>query len=73
MNPLTWQILDSITGIESEPLVKIVRGVWVDIPGRIVQTLQSQDFDIEFCIHGVSHLLLNLLPSVVMIPTTGQT
>ncbi|KAJ3186685.1 hypothetical protein HDU85_007505 [Gaertneriomyces sp. JEL0708] len=73
INPRTKQRLEAVSGIENPPYIRTRYGFWLNVPDRTLQILQEQDLPVDASIHAASHAVLSLLPSCVMIPTTGQT
>ncbi|KAI8825600.1 uncharacterized protein EV422DRAFT_132826 [Fimicolochytrium jonesii] len=73
LNPRTKQILEAVDGLENPPITKHRAGFWVDVPHPAVTSLKERGINVEFSVHAAAHALLGLLPTCVVIPTTGQT
>ncbi|TPX68334.1 hypothetical protein SpCBS45565_g03158 [Spizellomyces sp. 'palustris'] len=73
INPHTRRVLEAVEGLENPPITKTRYGFWIDVPEDTVQALRNATLNVEYSIHGASHALVSLVPSYVMIPTTGQT
>ncbi|KAI8816910.1 uncharacterized protein EV422DRAFT_500609, partial [Fimicolochytrium jonesii] len=73
LNPRTKQILEAVDGLENPPITKHRAGFWVDVPHPAVTFLKERGINVEFSVHAAAHALLGLLPTCVVIPTTGQT
>ncbi|KND00097.1 ATP-dependent 3'-5' DNA helicase [Spizellomyces punctatus DAOM BR117] len=73
INPRTRRVLEAVEGLENPPITKTRYGFWIDVPEDTVQALRNATLNVEYSIHGASHALISLLPTYVMIPTTGQT
>ncbi|KAI8803419.1 hypothetical protein BJ742DRAFT_828857 [Cladochytrium replicatum] len=72
-NPLTKQVIEEVTGLESPPLVQLTWGFWLDVPQSTVDELRAAQIDVEFAVHAASHAILTLLPVYVRIPSSGDT
>ncbi|KAJ3044878.1 hypothetical protein HDV00_000160 [Rhizophlyctis rosea] len=73
IDPKSKRILDAVAGLENPPVVKVRFGFWIDVPQTTVSELKRLNHNVEFSIHAASHALLSLLPTCVVMPTTGMT
>ncbi|KAJ5542364.1 Helicase C-terminal [Penicillium sp. DV-2018c] len=59
------RVLDAVT-VDNPPIERLTRGMWLDVPTRAIDILQSHRLNIAAAIHAAEHAVLSLLPSFVV-------
>jgi DEAD/DEAH box helicase domain-containing protein len=59
------RVLDAVT-VDNPPIDRLTRGMWLDVPTRAIDILQSHRLNIAAAIHAAEHAVLSLLPSFVV-------
>ncbi|KAE8151293.1 P-loop containing nucleoside triphosphate hydrolase protein [Aspergillus avenaceus] len=59
------RILDAVA-VDNPPIDITTKGMWLDVPARALQILQSHNLNIPAAIHAAEHAVLSLLPSFVI-------
>lgn len=59
------RILDAVA-VDNPPIDRLTRGMWLDVPTRAIEILQSHRLNIAAAIHAAEHAVLSLLPSFVI-------
>lgn len=58
------QILDAVE-LDMPPMVQHTRGVWLDVPWHIIETIAEHGINAAAAIHAAAHAILNLTPLFV--------
>ncbi|CAG8091333.1 unnamed protein product [Penicillium salamii] len=59
------RVLDAVA-VDNPPINRLTRGMWLDVPTRAIDILQSHRLNIAAAIHAAEHAVLSLLPSFVV-------
>lgn len=59
------RILDAVE-VDNPPIDILTKGMWLDVPTRAIEILQSHRLNIAAAIHAAEHAVLSLLPSFVI-------
>ncbi|KAJ5143774.1 Helicase C-terminal [Penicillium bovifimosum] len=59
------RVLDAVT-VDNPPIDRLTRGMWLDVPTRAIDILQSHRLNVAAAIHAAEHAVLSLLPSFVV-------
>ncbi|CAG8054036.1 unnamed protein product [Penicillium salamii] len=59
------RVLDAVS-VDNPPIDRLTRGMWLDVPTRAIDILQSHRLNIAAAIHAAEHAVLSLLPSFVV-------
>lgn len=59
------RVLDAVE-VDNPPIDILTKGMWLDVPTRAIEILQSHRLNIAAAIHAAEHAVLSLLPSFVV-------
>lgn len=59
------RVLDAVA-VENPPIDLFTKGMWLDVPSRAIEILESHRLNIAAAIHAAEHAVLSLLPSFVV-------
>lgn len=59
------RILDAVA-VDNPPIDLLTKGMWLDVPSRAIEILESHRLNIAAAIHAAEHAVLSLLPSFVI-------
>ena len=59
------RVLDAVA-VDNPPIDRLTRGMWLDVPTRAIDILQSHRLNVAAAIHAAEHAVLSLLPSFVV-------
>ncbi|KAL2834418.1 hypothetical protein BDW59DRAFT_168677 [Aspergillus cavernicola] len=59
------RILDAVA-VDNPPITLHTKGMWLDVPKRAIEILESHHLNIAAAIHAAEHAVLSLLPSFVV-------
>ncbi|CAL5869644.1 uncharacterized protein PFLUO_LOCUS3874 [Penicillium psychrofluorescens] len=59
------RVLDAVA-VDNPPIDILTKGMWLDVPSRAIDILQSRHLNIAAAIHAAEHAVLSLLPSFVI-------
>ncbi|PTU19338.1 hypothetical protein P175DRAFT_0502880 [Aspergillus ochraceoroseus IBT 24754] len=59
------RILDAVA-VDNPPIELFTKGMWLDVPKRALEILESRRLNIAAAIHAAEHAVLSLLPSFVI-------
>ncbi|KAJ5501175.1 Helicase C-terminal [Penicillium expansum] len=59
------RVLDAVA-VDNPPIDRLTKGMWLDVPTRAIDILQSHRLNIAAAIHAAEHAVLSLLPSFVV-------
>ncbi|KAJ5171337.1 uncharacterized protein N7500_004120 [Penicillium coprophilum] len=59
------RVLDAVA-VDNPPIDRLTKGMWLDVPTRAIDILQSRRLNIAAAIHAAEHAVLSLLPSFVV-------
>ncbi|KAL2872375.1 uncharacterized protein BJX67DRAFT_369065 [Aspergillus lucknowensis] len=59
------RILDAVA-VDNPPIDIFTKGMWLDVPKRALEILESRHLNIAAAIHAAEHAVLSLLPSFVI-------
>ncbi|KAL3474895.1 hypothetical protein BJX99DRAFT_247939 [Aspergillus californicus] len=59
------RVLDAVA-VDNPPIDIHTKGMWLDVPKRALEILQSRRLNIAAAIHAAEHAILSLLPSFVV-------
>ncbi|OGE53642.1 hypothetical protein PENARI_c007G04780 [Penicillium arizonense] len=59
------RVLDAVA-VDNPPIDLLTKGMWLDVPTRAIDILQSHRLNVAAAIHAAEHAVLSLLPSFVV-------
>lgn len=59
------RVLDAVE-VDNPPIDLFTKGMWLDVPSRAIEILESHRLNIAAAIHAAEHAILSLLPSFVV-------
>ncbi|KAL2831626.1 hypothetical protein BJY01DRAFT_254207 [Aspergillus pseudoustus] len=59
------RVLDAVA-VDNPPIDLLTKGMWLDVPKRALEILESRRLNIAAAIHAAEHAVLSLLPSFVI-------
>ncbi|KAL4807105.1 hypothetical protein BDV18DRAFT_112698 [Aspergillus unguis] len=59
------RVLDAVA-VDNPPITLFTKGMWLDVPKRALDILESHRLNIAAAIHAAEHAVLSLLPSFVV-------
>ncbi|CEL01387.1 hypothetical protein ASPCAL00971 [Aspergillus calidoustus] len=59
------RVLDAVA-VDNPPIDLFTKGMWLDVPKRALEILESRRLNIAAAIHAAEHAVLSLLPSFVI-------
>ncbi|KAJ5176035.1 ATP-dependent helicase hrq1 [Penicillium canariense] len=59
------RVLDAVA-VDNPPIDIFTKGMWLDVPSRAIEILESHRLNIAAAIHAAEHAVLSLLPSFVI-------
>lgn len=59
------RVLDAVA-VDNPPIDLLTKGMWLDVPSRAIDILESHRLNIAAAIHAAEHAVLSLLPSFVI-------
>ncbi|KAJ5081688.1 hypothetical protein NUU61_009952 [Penicillium alfredii] len=59
------RVLDAVA-VDNPPIDLLTKGMWLDVPSRAIEILESHRLNIAAAIHAAEHAVLSLLPSFVI-------
>ncbi|KAF7585133.1 hypothetical protein BBP40_012224, partial [Aspergillus hancockii] len=59
------RVLDAVA-VDNPPIDILTKGMWLDVPKRALEILQSRRLNIAAAIHAAEHAVLSLLPTFVI-------
>ncbi|KAJ5747500.1 uncharacterized protein N7511_009196 [Penicillium nucicola] len=59
------RVLDAVA-VDNPPIDILTKGMWLDVPTRAIDVLQSHRLNVAAAIHAAEHAVLSLLPSFVV-------
>ncbi|KAJ5502470.1 hypothetical protein N7463_005344 [Penicillium fimorum] len=59
------RVLDAVA-VDNPPIDRLTKGMWLDVPTRAIDMLQSHRLNIAAAIHAAEHAVLSLFPSFVV-------
>ncbi|KAJ5172665.1 hypothetical protein N7492_005258 [Penicillium capsulatum] len=59
------RVLDAVA-VDNPPIDIFTKGMWLDVPSRAIEILESHRLNIAAAIHAAEHAVLSLLPSFVV-------
>lgn len=59
------QVLDAVE-VDNPPIDIFTKGMWLNVPKRALETLESRHLNIAAAIHAAEHAVLSLLPTFVI-------
>ncbi|KAL2815719.1 hypothetical protein BJX63DRAFT_420286 [Aspergillus granulosus] len=59
------RVLDAVA-VDNPPIDLFTKGMWLDVPKRALEILESRHLNIAAAIHAAEHTILSLLPSFVI-------
>lgn len=59
------RVLDAVA-VDNPPIDLFTKGMWLDVPSRAIEILESHRLNIAAAIHAAEHAVLSLLPSFVV-------
>ena len=58
-------IIDAVD-VDNPPVIINTKGMWLDVPLKALEILDSKKYNIAGSIHAAEHAILSLLPNVVI-------
>ncbi|KAL7821140.1 P-loop containing nucleoside triphosphate hydrolase protein [Trichoderma gracile] len=59
------RIIDAVQ-VDNPPVVRYSKGMWLDIPGQVLEVLQDLQLNAAAAIHAAEHVIMSLLPAFVI-------
>ncbi|KAL4917301.1 hypothetical protein BDW62DRAFT_201927 [Aspergillus aurantiobrunneus] len=59
------RVLDAVA-VDNPPITLFTKGIWLDVPKKAIDILESRRLNIAAAIHAAEHAVLSLLPSFVI-------
>lgn len=59
------RVLDAVE-VDNPPIDILTKGMWLDVPSRAIDILESHRLNVAAAIHAAEHAVLSLLPSFVI-------
>jgi DEAD/DEAH box helicase domain-containing protein len=58
-------IIDAVD-VDNPPVIMNTKGMWLDVPAKAVEILETKGYNVAGSIHAAEHAILSLLPNVVI-------
>jgi DEAD/DEAH box helicase domain-containing protein len=52
--------------VDNPPVIMNTKGMWLDVPAKAVEILETNGYHVAASIHAAEHAVLSLLPNVVV-------
>ncbi|KAL6884399.1 P-loop containing nucleoside triphosphate hydrolase protein [Trichoderma longibrachiatum] len=59
------RIIDAVQ-VDNPPVIRYSKGMWLDIPGHVLELLQDLQLNAAAAIHAAEHVIMSLLPAFVI-------
>lgn len=59
------RVLDAVH-VDNPPVVRFSKGMWIDLPRRALEILESRRLHVAGAIHAAEHAMMSLVPNFVM-------
>jgi DEAD/DEAH box helicase domain-containing protein len=59
------RILDAVQ-VDNPPIILFSKGMWLDVPKKAIEILQSRRLNVAGAIHAAEHAILSLMPNFVI-------
>ncbi|KAL6881536.1 P-loop containing nucleoside triphosphate hydrolase protein [Trichoderma novae-zelandiae] len=59
------RIIDAVQ-VDNPPVIRYSKGMWLDIPGQVLELLRDLQLNAAAAIHAAEHVIMSLLPAFVI-------